>query len=140
MIRRTLVAIAATAALVAPSAGADAAVAERGASIAGVWKGNVLGDNGAPAGYAAKVTIKKNAKGRWAGKVSYPGFCSGTWTFKGKSGGAFTFREQITKDPAGGATCVSPVNAKVKREGAKLRVTWTEPKSGDSATMLAKKA
>lgn len=139
MIRTTLVAVATAAALIAPVSAADAAIAERGASIAGTWKGGVFGDNGAEAGYTAKVTLKKNAKGRWVGRVSYPGICSGTWSFTGKAGGAFTFKEKITKDPAGGGTCASPVRAKAKREGAKLRVTWTEPKTGDSATMLAKK-
>jgi hypothetical protein len=29
--------------------------------------------------------------------------------------------------------------AKVTREGRKLRVRWTEPRSGDSATMLARR-
>lgn len=140
MMRTTLVAVATAAALIAPVAGANAAVAERSASIAGSWKGSVYGDNGAPAGYAAKVKLKKNASGRWTGKVTYPGICSGTWAFRGKSGGAFKFREKITNDPAGGATCVSPVNVKAKREGAKLRVTWTEPRTGDSGTMLATKA
>ncbi|PUA80743.1 hypothetical protein C7S10_13425 [Nocardioides currus] len=132
-------AVAAAAALVGPTVAAEATVAEQARSIAGSWKGGVYGDNGASAGYTAKVTIRKNARGRWTGRVSYPGMCSGKWAMRGKSGGAVKFVERITRDPAGGVTCVSPVNAKVRREGAKLRVTWTEPRSGDSATMLAKK-
>lgn len=139
MIRKTLVAVATAAALIAPVSTADAAVAERGSSIAGSWTGSVFGDNGAEAGYTAKVSLKKNARGRWVGKVNYPGYCAGKWAFRGKSGGTFKFRETITQDPAGGATCVSPVTAKVKRDGAALRVTWTEPRSGDKATMLATK-
>lgn len=145
MIRSTGVAATAavaTLAMLVPAGAAEAALpgsAERGTSIAGAWKGGVYGDEGGTAGYAAKVTLKKNARGRWVGKVSYPGTCSGRWAFKGRSGGWFRFRERITEDPAGGATCVSPVNAKVRREGSKLRVTWTEPRSGDRATMLAKK-
>lgn len=142
MIRTTGVAATAAVALLVPAGAAHAELpgtAERGTSIAGTWKGGVYGDNGGVAGYAAKVTLKKNARGRWVGRVSYPGTCSGRWASLGRSGGWFRFRERITNDPAGGETCVSPVNAKVKREGARLRVTWTEPRSGDSATMLANK-
>ena len=142
MIRTAALAATATIAVLVPVGGADAALpgpAERGTSIAGTWKGGVYGDNGAAAGYTAKVTLKKNARGRWVGKVSYPGTCSGRWAFQGRGGGWFRFRERITDDPAGGETCVSPVNAKVTREGRKLRVRWTEPRSGDSATMLARR-
>jgi len=139
MIRTVGVAVTATIALLVPVSSAEAAVAERGTSIAGTWKGGVYGDNGAEAGYTAKVSLTKNARGRWVGKVNYPGICSGKWAFRGKSGGAFKFRERITNDPAGGGTCVSPVSVKAKREGAELRIVWTEPRSGDSATMLAKK-
>lgn len=139
MIRTVGVAVTATIALLVPTTGAHAVTADRGTSIAGTWKGGVYGDNGGEGGYTAKVSLKKNTRGRWVGKVSYPGICSGTWAFQGKSGGAFKFRERITNDPAGGGTCASPVNAKVSREGAKLRVRWTEPRTGDSATMLAKK-
>lgn len=140
MIRTVLVAVAATAALLTPAAVADAApAAEQGTSIAGTWKGGVYGDNGGAAGYTAKVTLRKNDRGRWVGRVTYPGTCSGRWAYKGRSGASFRFRERITSDPAGGETCVSPVNVKAKREGAKLRVRWTEPRTGDSGTMLAKR-
>lgn len=135
-------AVTAAIALLVPVGGADAALpgtAERGTSIAGTWKGGVYGDNGGAAGYTAKVRLAKNARGRWMGRVTYPGTCSGRWAFTGRSAGWFRFRERITDDPAGGETCVSPVNVKVRREGARLRVRWTEPRSGDSATMLAKK-
>jgi hypothetical protein len=143
MIRTTGVVATAAIALLVPVGSADATLpgsAERGTSIAGTWKGGVYGDNGGAAGYSAKVTLRKNDRGRWVGRVAYPGTCSGRWSFKGRSGGSFRFRERITNDPAGGETCVSPVNVRTRREGAKLRVTWTEPRSGDSATMLAKRA
>ncbi|KRF36433.1 hypothetical protein [Nocardioides sp. Soil805] len=142
MIRTTGVVATTAIALLVPVGAADATLpgtAERGTSIAGTWKGSVYGDNGAAAGYAAKVTLRKNDRGRWVGRVTYPGTCSGRWTFKGRSGGAYRFRERITRDPAGGETCVSPVNVKARRDGARLKVTWTEPRSGDSATMRAKR-
>ena len=142
MIRTTGVVATAAIALLVPVGSAGATLpgtAERGTSIAGTWKGGVYGDNGGAAGYTAKVTLRKNDRGRWVGRVTYPGTCSGRWAYKGRSGASFRFRERITKDPAGGETCVSPVDVRARREGARLRVTWTEPRSGDTGTMLAKR-
>lgn len=72
----------------------------------------------------------------YRGTIVYPDYCSGKWVYKGKSDGWFKFTEKITKHAD---ICVSPVRVKVKRKDAKLRVVWTEPKSGDSARMLAKR-
>lgn len=135
MIRTTLAALAATAVVLAPTATATAAApsAERGAtSITGSWKGGVYGDDGGPAGYTAKVKIFRKS-GKLAGKITYPEYCSGKWVFQGKKKGWFTFREKITR----GSACVSPVAVKAKRDGAKLRVVWREPQSGDTGTMKA---
>lgn len=139
--RTTVIATAiASLALIAPSAPAsaattdDAAQARAGKSIAGKWKGAVYGDNGGPAGYTAKVVIKKKGK-KFTGKVNYPGFCKGKWAYKGKSGKWFKFTEKITT----GTQCVSPVKVKVKLANGKLKVQWTEPQSGDRATMKAKR-
>jgi len=107
------------------------------ASVTGTWKGAVYGDNGAPAGYPAKVTIAKR-HGALHAKVVYPGLCSGKWVYQSKKNGWFTFRETITRDP-GGQTCVSPVAVKARRDGTKLRVVWREPSSGDTGHMLAKR-
>ena len=122
---------------VAPLTGASASTdtSLRGKTIVGAWKGRLVGDNGAPSSYTAKVVIKKKGRG-YVGKVTLPQ-CSGKWVYKGKSGKWFKFTEKITKDP-GAQTCATPVKVKVKRKGAKLRVVWTEPTSGDTGTMLAK--
>jgi hypothetical protein len=136
MIRTTLAALAATAVVLAPTAATGAApAAERGAaSITGSWKGGVYGDDGGPAGYTAKVRITKK-DGKLHGKITYPEYCSGKWTFQGKRNGWFTFREKITR----GAACVSPVNVKAKRVGAELKVVWREPQTGDTGSMKARR-
>ena len=138
MLRTTLVSAAAALALAVPVVSAEAAPAPTARSadaILGHWKGKVYGDNGAPAGYAAKVHIyRKN--GTLHGHVTYPDYCSGKWVYLGKWNGWRHFKEKITKDP-GAATCVTPVKAKVKRKDAKLKVVWTEPKTGDQGHMLA---
>ncbi len=136
MIRTTLAALAAAAVVLAPTAATSAAPsAERGAaSITGSWKGGVYGDDGGPAGYTAKVKITKK-DGRLRGKITYPEYCSGKWVFQGKKKGWFTFREKITR----GTGCVSPVNVKAKRVGAKLKVVWREPQTGDTGTMKARR-
>jgi hypothetical protein len=133
MIKTALAAIAATAVLLAPTSPAAAGtVPERGgAAITGTWKGSVHGDEGGPASYPAKVKITKK-DGRYHGKITYPGACKGKWNFRGKKGGWFTFREIISSGP-----CVSPVSAKVKRVGAKLKVVWREPQTGDQGFMRA---
>ena len=120
--------------------GADARTAARtdartATGITGTWRGGVYGDNGGSAGYAAKVSVVQR-DGKLSGKVAYPGYCSGKWVFKGKANGWFKFREVITDDP-GAPTCVTPVAVKVRRDGAKLRVVWREPSTGDTAHMLA---
>ena len=77
------------------------------------------------------VRIRKD--GKLAGRITYPEYCSGKWIFQGKKKGWFTFREKITR----GSACVSPVAVKAKRDGAKLRVVWREPQTGDTGTMKA---
>ena len=139
MIRTTLAAVSAAGVLLAPAATgaatAAAPAAERGAaSITGTWRGGVYGDDGGPAGYTAKVKVFKK-DGKLAGKISYPEYCSGKWVFQGKKKGWFTFREKITR----GSACVSPVAVKAKRDGAKLRVVWREPRTGDVGTMKARR-
>ncbi|PKH37366.1 hypothetical protein SAMN05192575_101331 [Nocardioides alpinus] len=131
----TTVALLVPVSLTAPAA--TAAPAEAGTRITGTWKGAVFGDNGADAGYRAKVRIVKR-DGKLRGRIAYGG-CYGTWRFKGRSGGTYRFTEVITRDTTGG-NCVKRVAVKVKRDGAKLRVVWREPTSGDTATMLARKA
>ena len=139
--RSTLLSVLTTVALVVPvslsAPAATAAPAEAGSSVTGTWKGNVFGDNGASAGYDAKVRISKR-NGTLRGKVSAGG-CFGVWRFKGRSSGSYRFTEVITRDTTGGR-CVKRVAVKVRRDGGKLRVTWREPTSGDTATMLARKA
>lgn len=130
----TTVALLVPVSLTAPAA--TAAPAEAGSKITGTWKGKVYGDNGAAAGYAAKVTITKRA-GKLHGKVSAGG-CHGVWRFKGRSGAWYRFTEVITRDTTGG-NCVKRVSVKARRDGAKLRVVWREPTSGDTATMRARK-
>ena len=115
---------------------ATAAPAEAGTRITGTWKGAVYGDNGGAAGYRAKVRIVKR-DGKLRGKIAYGG-CYGVWRYKGRSGGTYRFTEVITRDTIGGR-CVKRVAVKVRRDGAKLRVVWREPTSGDTATMLARK-
>ncbi|GAB2450310.1 hypothetical protein GCM10027062_34370 [Nocardioides hungaricus] len=137
MIRKTLAALATVAVVLAPTATATGAVpdTERAAAgITGSWKGGVYGDDGGPAGYTAKVKIFKKG-GKLAGKITYPKYCSGKWTFQGKRNGWFTFREKITR----GSACVSPVSAKAKRVGKKLKVVWREPQTGDTASMKARR-
>ena len=121
--------------LSAPAAGA--ADAEAGSRITGTWEGDVFGDAGAEAGYGAKVRISKR-DGRLRGKVNAGG-CIGVWRFKGTSNGWYKFTEIITRD-ANGLGCVERVQVKVRRDGRKLRVVWREPTSGDTATMLARRA
>lgn len=138
MLKKSLIALAATGVLLAPAAAATAVPtgAERGgSSIEGKWKGGVYGDAGAAAGYSAKVKIVKK-QGTLKAKISYPKYgCTGTWKFKGKSGGTYKFVEKIKSGP-----CVDNVKVTAKRDGGKLAVTWTEPSSGDHATMKASKA
>jgi hypothetical protein len=137
---RTVLSVLTTVALVVPASlaapAATAAPAEAGTRVTGTWKGAVYGDNGASAGYRAKVRIVKR-NGTLRGKVASGG-CYGVWRFKGRSGGTYRFTEVITRDTNGGR-CVKRVAVKVRRDGAKLRVVWREPTSGDSATMLARK-
>lgn len=137
MIRTTLAGLVTAAVVLVPTATATGAAPDteqaRGkAGITGSWKGGVYGDDGGPAGYTAKVKIFKR-DGKLAGKITYPEYCSGKWIFQGKKKGWFTFREKITR----GSACVSPVNVKAKRDGAKLRVVWREPQTGDTGTMRA---
>jgi hypothetical protein len=138
---RTVLSVLTTVALVVPvslaAPAATAAPAEAGTRVTGTWKGAVYGDNGASAGYRAKVRIFTR-NGALRGKVASGG-CYGVWRFKGRSGGTYRFTEVITRDTNGGR-CVKRVAVKVRRDGAKLRVVWREPTSGDSATMLARKA
>lgn len=132
----TTVALAVPVTLSAPAATADAAPAEASTRITGTWKGSVFGDNGATAGYGAKVRIFKR-DGKLRGKVASGG-CFGVWRFKGRSSGWYRFTELITRDTTGGR-CVGRVSVKARRDGAKLRVVWREPTSGDTATMRARK-
>ena len=131
----TTVALLVPVSLTAPAA--TAAPAEAGTRVTGTWKGAVYGDNGASAGYRAKVRIVTR-NGALRGKIAYGG-CYGVWRFKGRSGGTYRFTEVITRDTTGGR-CVKRVGVKVRRDGAKLRVVWREPTSGDTATMLARKS
>ena len=130
----TTVALLVPVSLTAPAA--TAAPAEAGSRITGTWKGAVYGDNGGESGYRAKVRIVKR-DGKLRGKVASGG-CYGVWRFKGRSGATYRFTEVITRDTTGGK-CVKRVAVKVRRDGAKLRVVWREPTSGDTATMLARK-
>lgn len=131
----TTVALLVPVSLTAPAA--TAAPAEAGTTVTGTWKGKVFGDNGAAAGYRAKVRIVKR-NGTLRGTIAYGG-CYGVWRFKGRSGGSYRFTEVITRDTTGGR-CVKRVAVKARRDGAKLRVVWREPSSGDTASMLARKS
>ena len=137
--RKLLLTVLTTIALLLPLSvsvpAATAATTEAGTRITGTWKGSVFGDNGATAGYQAKVRIFKR-DGRLRGKVAAGG-CIGVWRFKGRSNGWHRFTEVITRDTTGG-NCAKRVAVKVRRDGAKLRVVWREPASGDTATMLAR--
>ncbi|WP_244932238.1 hypothetical protein [Nocardioides sp. W7] len=115
------------------SATADQPAARAASSITGTWKGKVVGDAGSAGAYPAKVKItRKNGKLR--ATIVYPGHCRGAWKLTGKKQGWTTFRETIRTGP-----CVDPVQVKVKRSGARLKVVWREPLTGDQATMLAKR-
>ena len=137
---KTVLSVLTTVALLVPlslsAPAATAAPAEAGTRITGTWKGGVFGDNGAAAGYRARVRIFTR-DGKLHGKVAAGG-CYGEWRFQGKGSGWYRFTEVITRDTTGGR-CVGRVAVKVQREGAKLRVVWREPASGDTATMLARK-
>ena len=139
MLRHVLAATVAGALLcsvpVAADAASDSHTRTTATSITGTWKGGVYGDDGGSAGYPAKVTIAKR-NGQLSGRIVYPSVCSGKWVFEGKRNGWFRFREVITRDP-GAASCVSPVGVKARRDGAKLRVVWREPTTGDTGHMLA---
>ena len=138
---RTVLTALTTAALLVPvsvtAPAATAAPAEAGTGITGTWRGKVFGDNGADAGYGAKVRIFKS-DGKLKGRIAYGG-CYGVWRLQGRSSGTYRFTEVITRDTNGGQ-CVKRVAVKAKRDGAELRVVWREPTSGDTATMLARKA
>ncbi|MDT0188283.1 hypothetical protein Q9S36_49655 [Microbacterium sp. ARD31] len=131
----TTVALLVPVSLTAPAA--TAAPAEAGNRITGTWKGKVFGDNGASAGYRARVRIVTR-NGELRGRIAYGG-CYGTWRYKGRSGARYRFTEVITRDTIGGK-CAKRVSVKVRRDDARLRVVWREPTSGDTATMLARKA
>ncbi|MGB0100627.1 MAG: hypothetical protein WBP61_10125 [Nocardioides sp.] len=137
MIKNALVALVASAVVLAPASSATATETGEQArakpGVTGTWKGGVYGDDGGPAGYPAKVKITKRG-GKLHGKITYPGYCSGKWVYRGKKKGWFTFREVITR---GEGTCVSPVSVKAKRVKKKLRVIWREPQTGDQGTMKA---
>ncbi len=141
MIKTALAALVASAVMVAPAATAAPTHADRtdharaAKGVTGSWKGAVYGDAGGPVGYTAKVRITQR-HGKLHGTITYPGICSGTWKFRGKKGGWYTFREVITRGPS---PCVSPVSAKAKRVGAKLKVVWREPQTGDTASMKARR-
>ena len=138
--RRTVLSVLTTAVLLLPgSLVASATVAapeEAGTRITGTWRGAVYGDDGAAAGYRAKVRVFKR-DGQLRGKVAAGG-CYGVWRFQGRRNGWYRFTEVITRDTTGGR-CVERVAVKARRDGAKLRVIWREPRSGDTATMLARR-
>ncbi len=135
--RKLLLTVLTTIALLLPlSVSAPAATTDAATRITGTWKGAVFGDNGATAGYKARVRIFKR-DGRLRGKVAAGG-CIGVWRFKGRSNGWYRFTEVITRDTTGG-NCVKRVAVKARRDGTKLRVVWREPASGDTATMLARR-
>lgn len=139
MTRRPLVAVVASLALAAPlvPGPSDAADTRSATSVTGRWKGTVLGEDGGPAGYPARVRIFRR-DGKLHGRVVYPDYCAGRWRFTGESGGTYAFRERITHDPDS-PTCASPLKVRVRREGARLRVLWIEPDTGDRDTMLARR-
>ena len=128
----TTVALLVPASVLAPAA---AAPAEAGTAVTGAWKGSVYGDNGASAGYRAKVRIFTR-DGKLRGRVASGG-CYGVWRYRGRSNGWYRFAEVITRNTTG--DCVKRVAVKVRRDDAKLRVVWRERTSGDTATMLADK-
>ena len=138
--RKILLSVLTTVALVAPvslsAPASSATAAEAGTRVTGTWKGSVYGDNGASAGYRARVRIFTR-DGKLRGRVASGG-CYGVWRFQGRSGGWSRFTEVITRDTNGG-NCVERVAVKVRRDGARLRVVWREPSSGDTATMLARR-
>ena len=115
--------------------GATTSPAEAGTGVAGTWTGDVFGDQGAAAGYSAKVRIFRR-DGELHGRVRSGG-CYGVWRYRGRSNGWYRFAEVITRDTTG--NCVKRVAVKVRRDDAKLRVVWRERTSGDTATMLATK-
>ena len=112
-----------------------ASVLAPAAAVTGAWKGQVFGDNGADAGYRARVRIFKR-NGELRGRVASGG-CYGVWRYRGRSNGWYRFAEVITRNTTG--DCVKRVAVKVRRDDAKLRVVWRERTSGDTATMLADK-
>ena len=94
----------------------------------------MFGDNGADAGYTARVRIFKR-NGELRGRVASGG-CYGVWRYRGRSNGWYRFAEVITRNTTG--DCVKRVAVKVRRDDAKLRVVWRERTTGDTATMLAR--
>jgi hypothetical protein len=139
--RTTTTALLAVALTIGLALGLDAAAigasspdhARAKAGVTGTWKGKVHGDAGSSGAYPAKVKITKK-KGKLRATIKYPGYCSGVWKFRGKKKGWFTFREVIKHNPGG---CVTPVAVKAKRAGAKLKVVWREPRTGDVGQMRA---
>ncbi|MBF4160433.1 hypothetical protein [Nocardioides acrostichi] len=105
------------------------------ARILGTWRGRVYGDEGAPAGYRARVRITRNSHGNPHARIRYPGYCRGRWKFVGHAGKRFRFDELITTEHS---VCVSDVRVKVRRRAKKLVVRWREP-SGDRAHMRARR-
>lgn len=137
---RTLLSVLTAVALlvtVAPSAPAatTASAAEAGTHVTGTWRGSVYGDDGATAGYGARVRIFTR-DGRLHGRIASDG-CFGAWRYQGRGNGWIRFTEVITRDTTGG-TCVERVAVKVRRDDERLRVVWREPRTGDTATMLAR--
>ena len=119
---RTVPTVLTTVALLVPTSvlapAATAAPAEAGTAITGTWKGPVFGDNGADAGYRARVRIVKR-NGELRGRVASGG-CYGVWRYRGRSNGWYRFVEVITRNTTG--DCARRVAVKVRRDDAKLRV------------------
>lgn len=122
MLRRTIAAVATVITLTAPVAlpEASAAPAARGGGdITGTWKGKVYNQDG-PAGYTGTVRLKRSA-GSYHATVRYSGGLNPTkWTYRGRDGAWFRFREAPRPGPASSATAA----IKVRRSGPYLLVRW----------------
>lgn len=124
MVRRTLVAAASVVILAVPTAlpaSGAAPDARAGTQITGTWKGKVYNQDG-PAGYSGTVRLTRS-HGSYRATVRYSGGVAATrWTYRGRDGAWFRFRETARTSSSSGGVII-----KARRKGAHLLVRWRVP-------------
>jgi len=134
--RRMLAAVATVLVVASPVAQPEASAApgdRAGTSIIGTWKGKVYNQDG-PAGYTGTIRLTRS-QGTYHATARYSRGLPGTkWTYQGRDGAWFRFREAQRDEPKPG-----PVAVKVKRSGARLLVRWVVLQSHYTGHMTARR-